>query len=165
MPSPGARRHRPPGHPSAGTPPDQVAVNDQVNAARLDLGLLLKAWRKQAGYSQQQLAHRTPYARSTIAGAEAGGPAGRELFEAADPVVGAQGRLLAACDQTAAIIAALRHGATRRVRAIEARAAALALTATANGQATTQTATCPHCRQLSVMTLTAVPPTSPEGVS
>jgi DNA-binding XRE family transcriptional regulator len=163
MPSPGARRHRTPGHPGVGTPLDQVAANDQVNAARLDLGLLLKAWREQAGYSQKELAHRTPYARSTIAGAEAGGPAARELFEAVDPVLGAQGRLLAACDQTAATIAAIRHAATRRVRAAQARAVGLALTAAVNGQATTQAATCPYCQRTATLTLTAQTP--PEEAS
>jgi transcriptional regulator with XRE-family HTH domain len=63
---------------------DQEAIND----ARRSLGRQLAAWRLRAGLTQGQLARQTGYHRTTIAHAEAGDRASRELAEAADRALG-----------------------------------------------------------------------------
>jgi DNA-binding XRE family transcriptional regulator len=81
---------------------DQEAIND----ARRSLGRQLAAWRLRAGLTQGQLARQTGYHRTTIAHAEAGDRASRELAEAADRALGAGGRLIAARDAISAAVTA-----------------------------------------------------------
>jgi DNA-binding XRE family transcriptional regulator len=81
--------------------------------ARRSLGRQLAAWRLRGGLTQGQLARQTGYHRTTIAHAEAGDRASRELAEAADPVLGAGGRLIAARDAISAAVTARSWSATR----------------------------------------------------
>lgn len=88
---------------------EQEAIKD----ARRSLGRQLAAWRLKAGLTQGQLARQTGYHRTTIAHAEAGDRASRELAEAADRVLGAGGRLIAARDAISAAVTARSQTAGR----------------------------------------------------
>ena len=137
---------------------EQEAIGD----ARRSLGRQLAAFRLKAGLTQGQLAHRTGYHRTTIAHAEAGDRASRDLAEAADRVLDAGGRLTAARDAISAAVAA-RGQAARQPRG---RASVLAADDGAPVPATaicTVESTCPGCDQrlavrVAVSLLPAVPP-------
>jgi transcriptional regulator with XRE-family HTH domain len=83
-----------------------VSEQDAIRAARRSLGRQIAGWRLKAGLTQGQLARRTGFDRSTIAHAEAGDRASRDLAEAADKVLCAGGRLTAARDAITAAVAA-----------------------------------------------------------
>lgn len=76
-----------------------------VAEQRKDLGRQLAGWRAAAGMTQAQLAKRICYSRSTLANAETGRDMSiRGFWCDADDVVGANGALLAAFDQVAALV-------------------------------------------------------------
>jgi transcriptional regulator with XRE-family HTH domain len=81
----------------------------QVIAGRTALGGLLTQHRERGGLSQRELAMRTHYHRTTISKLEAGTQlAPREFWCTADEVLGADGDLVAAFDELAAMKACSR---------------------------------------------------------
>jgi transcriptional regulator with XRE-family HTH domain len=60
---------------------------------RRALGQKLKAIRTEAGWSQQQLAHKIGYARSGVSNVESGGHAQRSFYQRCDEVLGTGGVL------------------------------------------------------------------------
>jgi len=98
-----------------------VAVTPRhIAAARRELGALLAQCREAAGLRQEDLARRTHYARSTIAGVETGRQATpRAFWERADAAVGAGGVLVKAFNQIEQLAEQARHQrrlARRRAR-------------------------------------------------
>jgi transcriptional regulator with XRE-family HTH domain len=76
-----------------------VRPSDEAWAARRDLGRLLASWRKAAGLTQDVLAQRIGYSRSTIGNVETGGQAiARPFWEHSDRVLAAEGAILTAFD-------------------------------------------------------------------
>jgi DNA-binding XRE family transcriptional regulator len=69
---------------------------------RRALGQKLKAARTQAGWSQQQLAHKIGYTRSGVSTAESGGYASRTFWECCDKALNTGGTLAAEYDAIAA---------------------------------------------------------------
>jgi hypothetical protein len=131
-------------------PPSQATTHDQITAARRQLGRELAAWRARAGLFQREVADRSGYKRSTITSAEAGEPLSGDFWAAVDPVVDAQGSLIASHARTQAAIRAARQH-TRTTRSTTAQPTT----------ATAQTLTCPHCHRTSAITLTPLPPDGP----
>jgi transcriptional regulator with XRE-family HTH domain len=139
------------------TTPAQATAHEQITTAKRRLGERFRAWRMRAGLTQAELAARTGCKRAAIRNAEGGTSRSRPLFTAADHATGAGGALLAERDHTDTAIAAIRQQAIRQARTAQARA----IVATSpSPPATTQPATCPHCHHVSILTLTALPPTS-----
>jgi transcriptional regulator with XRE-family HTH domain len=68
---------------------------------RRALGQKLKAARTQAGWSQQQLAHKIGYTRSGVSTAESGGYASRTFWECCDKALNMGGTLAAEYDAIA----------------------------------------------------------------
>ncbi|WP_233166702.1 helix-turn-helix domain-containing protein [Micromonospora sp. Rc5] len=80
-------------------------TSGQVAEQRKDLGRQLAGWRAAVGMTQAQLAKQICYSRSTLANAETGRDMSvRGFWCDADDVVGANGALLAAFDQVAALV-------------------------------------------------------------
>jgi transcriptional regulator with XRE-family HTH domain len=82
--------------------PDAVLVSKEdagrpsVDQLRRSLGGRLKMWRVAVGFSQQQLAARTGFSRSTVAGVESGSRrTARDFWVRCDAALGAGGVLLA----------------------------------------------------------------------
>jgi transcriptional regulator with XRE-family HTH domain len=76
-----------------------------VRVARQDLGRQLAVWRGVAGMRQVDLARRTGYSRSTIAAVETGKQNTlRSFWQRADRALGADGTLMKAFDQVAALV-------------------------------------------------------------
>lgn len=154
---------------------------EQVRAMRQSLGRELAARRRDAGYSQRQLAPLTGYARSTLSDAELGRHhVRRDFWERCQRVLHADGVLTARYDQIEAVAAAWRSEALRAQQAEREERAARQQVATREGQApawppappaagdggaphvpasivTVQL--CPSCRQpVAVITVLAAPP-------
>ncbi|MFC3736939.1 helix-turn-helix domain-containing protein [Paractinoplanes deccanensis] len=97
--------------PRAGEP-GAVPDGEQVREAFRVLGVRLAAARKAEELTQQKLAAKIPYSRSTVANVEMGRhEIARAFWEHVDPVVRARGVLLAAYDEASAL--------SRQVRALE----------------------------------------------
>jgi transcriptional regulator with XRE-family HTH domain len=154
---------------------------EQVRVMRLSLGRELAALRRDAGYSQRQLAPLTGYARSTLSDAELGRHhVRRDFWERCQRVLRADSVLTGRYDQIEAVVAAWRAEALRASQAVrEQRAAREQLAATegrppawpgmppavGDGGAPEVPASivtvqlCPACRQpLAVITVLAPPP-------
>jgi transcriptional regulator with XRE-family HTH domain len=135
---------------------------------RRGLGRELAARRREAGFSQRQLAPLTGYARSTLSDAELGRHhVRRDFWERCQRVLRVGGDLTGRYDQIEAVAAAWRAAAVRASQAArEERAAAWpvapfaegdnGLGRTPDGVVTVQP--CPACRQpLAVITVLAGP--------
>jgi transcriptional regulator with XRE-family HTH domain len=95
-----------------------VTGAEQVREMRQSLGRELAAWRRQAGYSQRQLAPLTGYARSTLSDAELGRHhVRRDFWERCQRVLHAGGVLTGRYDQIEAVAAAVRLAAVRAAQA------------------------------------------------
>ena len=91
---------------------------EQVREMRQSLGRELAARRRQAGYSQRQLAPLTGYARSTLSDAELGRHhVRRDFWERCQRVLHAGGVLTGRYDQIEAVAAAVRVAAVRAAQA------------------------------------------------
>jgi len=85
---------------------------------RRSLGERLKSWRIAAGLTQAQLANRTGYSRSAVAGAESSGQGtARDFWVRSDAVLGAGGVLVA---HYRTIVAAREREMFERARRAEA---------------------------------------------
>jgi transcriptional regulator with XRE-family HTH domain len=153
-----------------------VTSAEQVREMRQSLGRELAARRREAGYSQRQLAPLTGYARSTLSDAELGRHhVRRDFWERCQRVLRAGGVLTARYDQIEAVAAAWRAAAVRAAQAArEERAAAgeerpaawpAARPAAWEADATQAPASivtvqqCPACHQpVAVITVLAAPP-------
>jgi transcriptional regulator with XRE-family HTH domain len=154
-----------------------VTGAEQVREMRQSLGRELAARRREAGYSQRQLAPLTGYARSTLSDAELGRHhVRRDFWERCQRVLRAGGVLTGRYDQIEAVAAAWRAAAARAAREVraareeravrqEGSAAWPAAPATGDGDApqgpgsivTVQE--CPACHQpVAVLTVLAAPP-------
>ncbi len=135
---------------------------------RRGLGRELAARRREAGFSQRQLAPLTGYARSTLSDAELGRHhVRRDFWERCQRVLRVGGDLTGRYDQIEAVAAAWRAAAVRAAQAArEERAAAWPVASSAevgnglgrtpDGVVTVQP--CPACRQpLAVITVLAGP--------
>jgi diguanylate cyclase (GGDEF)-like protein len=92
--------------------PDDHDDQEGIEAAWQALGQQLRVARERAGLTQMQLAHRTPYARSTIANAERGKYSGKPAFwVACDVATGAEGAIKAGHARIIALIAAAHNRA------------------------------------------------------
>src|SRR6266545_698210 len=101
---PAGRGERP--EPRSTRLPDEIAPA-QIHAVRQDLGRQLAAWRKAANVTQEELAKRTWYSRSTIANIETGRQTTtRRFWQRADRELGADGLLVKAFDQVDDLIRA-----------------------------------------------------------
>jgi transcriptional regulator with XRE-family HTH domain len=141
---------------------------DEIAAAKRELGRQFRAWRLRAGFTQEELAARTGYRRPAIRNAEGGISRARPLFEAADKATGAAGVLLAARDQTDAFINAARQEATRQARAALAQPAA-GMSSAEPEAVTLVILHCPHCgtslpATVSIHLAAAMPVTAPGPV-
>jgi transcriptional regulator with XRE-family HTH domain len=139
-----------------------VSEQEAIRDARRSLGRQLAAWRLKAGLTQGQLARRTGYHRTTIAHAEAGDRASRDLADAVDRVLGAGGRLTAARDAISAAATA-RSQTAPRPRGRAAATTASDLPPVPAEVVSTVESTCPLCDQrvavrVAVSLLPAVPP-------
>ncbi|MER7272429.1 helix-turn-helix domain-containing protein [Micromonospora carbonacea] len=93
------------GRSSSGLRLPGLISQQQVAEARRDLGRRLAAWRAEQGLTQMQLAKSICYSRSSVANAEIGRDTSvRRFWQDADRAVDAQGALLAAFDQMAALV-------------------------------------------------------------
>ncbi|MER7416477.1 helix-turn-helix transcriptional regulator [Micromonospora peucetia] len=91
-------------YPAARRFPGRIS-SQRVADVRRDLGRHLAAWRAAAGLTQMQLAKTICYSRSSVANAEIGRDTSiRRFWQDADRAVDAQGALLAAFDQVAALV-------------------------------------------------------------
>jgi transcriptional regulator with XRE-family HTH domain len=151
-----------------------VTGAEQVREMRQSLGRELAARRREAGYSQRQLAPLTGYARSTLSDAELGRHhVRRDFWERCQRVLRAGGVLTGRYDQIEAVAAAWRAAAVRAAQAAreeravrqEGSAASPAAPASGDGDAphgpgsivTVQE--CPACHQpVAVITVLAAPP-------
>lgn len=99
---------------------------DQVREMRRSLGRELAARRREAGFSQRQLAPLTGYARSTVSDAELGRHhVRRDFWERCQRVLRIGGELTGRYDQIEAVAAAWRAAVIRAAQAArEERAAA-----------------------------------------
>jgi transcriptional regulator with XRE-family HTH domain len=145
------------------------AVAEQVREMRRALGRELAARRREAGYSQRQLAPLTGYARSTLSDAELGRHhVRRDFWERCQRVLGAGGVLTGRYDEVEAVAAAWRAAAVRAAQAArEQRAATGPGTRPPAGNPDSPQAPpgimtvqqCPACHQpLAVITILAAPP-------
>jgi len=142
---------------------------EQVREMRQSLGRELAARRREAGFSQRQLAPLTGYARSTLSDAELGRHhVRRDFWERCQRVLGAGAVLTGRYDQIEAVAAAVRDAAVRGAQALrEERAAAWPAAPAAGGAdpppvpASIMTVQhCPSCHQpVAVITVLATPPT------
>jgi transcriptional regulator with XRE-family HTH domain len=95
-----------------------VTGAEQVREMRQSLGRELAARRREAGYSQRQLAPLTGYARSTLSDAELGRHhVRRDFWERCQRVLHAGGVLTGRYDQIEAVAAAWRAAAVRAAQA------------------------------------------------
>jgi transcriptional regulator with XRE-family HTH domain len=154
---------------------------EQVRAMRQSLGRELAARRRDAGYSQRQLAPLTGYARSTLSDAELGRHhVRRDFWERCQRVLHADGVLTDRYDQIEAVAAAWRAEALRTQQAEREERAARQQLATREGRAAAwppgapaagdgsapqvpasivTVQLCPSCRQpVAVITVLATPP-------
>lgn len=153
---------------------------EQVREMRQSLGRELAARRRDAGYSQRQLAPLTGYARSTLSDAELGRHhVRRDFWERCQRVLHAGGVLTGRYDQIEAVAAAWRAAAVRAAQAAreeraargeravrqEGGAAWPAVPATGDGDAPQAPGSivtvqeCPVCHQpVAVITVLAAPP-------
>jgi transcriptional regulator with XRE-family HTH domain len=138
---------------------------EQITAARRDLGRQLAAWRAQAGLTQQALARRTGYARSTIASAEHGEPVSAAFWHAVDRALGADGALTARHARIAAAVTAHRQRAARLAWLARLQAAeppGLSPPDQVTGAA--QDVACPRCSHpltLAIQLIAPLPPPEP----
>jgi transcriptional regulator with XRE-family HTH domain len=134
-----------------------VTSAEQVREMRQSLGRELAARRREAGYSQRQLAPLTGYARSTLSDAELGRHhVRRDFWERCQRVLRAGGVLTARYDQIEAVAAAWRAAAVRAAQAAREERAADATQAPASIVTVQQ---CPACHQpVAVITVLAAPP-------
>jgi transcriptional regulator with XRE-family HTH domain len=150
----------------------KVTGVEQVREMRRILGRELAARRREAGFSQRQLAPLTGYARSTVSDAELGRHhVRRDFWERCQRVLRIGGELTGRYDQIEAVAAAWRAAMVRAAQAArEERAAAWpavpALPVTPppeNGvvrspAGTVTVQTCPACRHpVAVITVLAAP--------
>lgn len=107
-------------------PGRELTGADQVREMRRGLGRELAARRREAGFSQRQLAPLTGYARSTLSDAELGRHhVRRDFWERCQRVLRVDGELTGRYDQIEAVAAAWRAAAIRAAQAArEERAAA-----------------------------------------
>jgi transcriptional regulator with XRE-family HTH domain len=135
---------------------------------RRGLGRELAARRREAGFSQRQLAPLTGYARSTLSDAELGRHhVRRDFWERCQRVLRVGGDLTGRYDQIEAVAAAWRAAAVRAAQAArEERAAAWPVASSAEGDnglgrtpdGVVTVQPCPACRQpLAVITVLAGP--------
>jgi transcriptional regulator with XRE-family HTH domain len=123
-----------------------TSEREQITAARRDLGRQLAAWRTKAGLTQQALARRTGYARSTIASAEHGEPVSAGFWQAVDRALGAHGALTARHARIAAAVTAHRQRTARLAWLARAQAAEPpALSAPDQVTGASQDVACPRC--------------------
>jgi transcriptional regulator with XRE-family HTH domain len=106
-------------------PGRELTGADQVREMRRSLGRELAARRREAGFSQRQLAPLTGYARSTVSDAELGRHhVRRDFWERCQRVLRVDGELTRRYDQIEAVAAAWRAAAIRAAQtAREERAA------------------------------------------
>jgi transcriptional regulator with XRE-family HTH domain len=157
-----------------------VTGAEQVREMRQSLGRELAARRREAGYSQRQLAPLTGYARSTLSDAELGRHhVRRDFWERCQRVLHAGGVLTGRYDQIEAVAAAWRAAALRAAQAAREQRAAreertaqeespawpAAPPAAGDGDAPQAPASivtvqlCPACHQpVAVITVLAAPP-------
>jgi len=153
---------------------DAVKVTgvDQVREMRRVLGRELAARRREAGFSQRQLAPLTGYARSTVSDAELGRHhVRRDFWERCQRILRIGGELTGRYDQIEAVAAAWRAAMVRAAQAAREERAAVWPAAPAPmtlptengvlrspaGVVTVQT--CPACRHpVAVITVLAAPP-------
>jgi transcriptional regulator with XRE-family HTH domain len=159
-----------------------VTSAEQVREMRQSLGRELAARRREAGYSQRQLAPLTGYARSTLSDAELGRHhVRRDFWERCQRVLRAGGVLTARYDQIEAVAAAWRAAAVRAAQAAReeraargeraaageerpaawpaARPAAWEADATQAPASIVTVQQCPACHQpVAVITVLAAPP-------
>lgn len=160
-PDPGERDARPDGYHDparTGSPGEPAAdgrasAREEIDALRRQLGRELAAWRARAGLTQQEVASRAGYSRSTVASAEAGDPVSTIFWTAADRAVSAGGSLATSHAQTEAAIRTIR----RRARAARGPAARPGMTAALpeQGAVAAQDVPCPYCGR-SVTTIVRV---------
>jgi transcriptional regulator with XRE-family HTH domain len=116
-----------------------VTGAEQVREMRQLLGRELAARRREAGYSQRQLAPLTGYARSTLSDAELGRHhVRRDFWERCQRVLHAGGMLTGRYDQIEAVAAAWRAAALRAAQAAREERAARGEERTAREERTAQ---------------------------
>jgi transcriptional regulator with XRE-family HTH domain len=151
----------------------KVTGGEQVREMRRGLGRELAARRREAGFSQRQLAPLTGYARSTLSDAELGRHhVRRDFWERCQRVLQIGGELTGRYDQIEAVAAAWRAAVVRAAQAAREERAAVwpaapALSVSApieNGAVRSQAGVvtvqaCPACRHpVAVITVLAAPP-------
>ena len=135
----------------------------EITAARRDLGRLLIAWRARAGLTQQALARRTGYSRSTIASAEHGEPVSATFWQATDRALAAGGALTARHARIAAALTAHRQHAARLAWLARAQAAEPpAIGAPDQVSAAAQDVACPRCGDPLTLAVQLIAPPPPE---
>jgi transcriptional regulator with XRE-family HTH domain len=103
-----------------------VTGADQVREMRRGLGRELATRRREAGFSQRQLAPLTGYTRSTLSDAELGRHhVRRDFWERCQRVLRVDGELTGRYDQIEAVAAAWRAAAVRAAQAERAERAAV----------------------------------------
>jgi transcriptional regulator with XRE-family HTH domain len=103
-----------------------MTAADQVQEMRRGLGRELAARRREAGFSQRQLAPLTGYTRSTLSDAELGRHhVQRDFWERCQRVLRVGGELTCRYDQIEAVAAACRAAAIRAAQAEREERAAL----------------------------------------
>jgi transcriptional regulator with XRE-family HTH domain len=145
-----------------------VTGAEQVREMRRGLGRELAARRREAGFSQRQLAPLTGYARSTLSDAELGRHhVRRDFWERCQRVLRVDGELTDRYDQIEAVAAALRAAAIRAAQAArEERAAVWRAAPPAGGDGAVRAPDgsvtvlhCPACHHpVSIITVLAAPP-------
>jgi diguanylate cyclase (GGDEF)-like protein len=91
-----------------------ASEREEITVARRELGRQQAYWRRRAKMTQQQLAERAGYSRSTVSSAEAGEPVSAIYWAAVDKATGAGGRLLAQHARIEAVVTAIRQRAARQ---------------------------------------------------
>jgi transcriptional regulator with XRE-family HTH domain len=155
--------------------PEAVNVTsvEQVREMRRGLGRELAARRREAGFSQRQLAPLTGYARSTVSDAELGRHhVRRDFWERCQRVLRIGGELTGRYDQIEAVAAAWHAAVVRAAQAAREERAAVwpaapalpATPLTGNGAVRSPAGVvtvqaCPACRHpVAVITVLAAPP-------
>lgn len=144
----------------------QMSDSDSIVAMVRALGRQLAALRREAGLTQEGLATRSGFSRTTISMAEIGLQSqAREFWQSCDQALEAGGVLEAGADQVEAVRdAELRAAALAAQEAREARALA-ALTAARQHSGVTAAVTavqaCPHCGGEVAVLTTLIPEAQP----
>jgi diguanylate cyclase (GGDEF)-like protein len=143
-----------------------VRGREEITAALCELGAELARLRDEAGLTQQQLAERTGYGRSTLAHAEGGRPMKVDFWTAMDRALNSGRTLARAHGRIEAAVTAERRQATRRAWIARAESAELGVAGgiQEDGAVAVQDGACPSCGEPIIFAThvitTTMPPTS-----